>query len=83
MGGTNAPKWVDFLGLEGDEKDKLHNTTTYGIVFISRENCWFAVSFGMGHVKLDPSKFEPNFGLRIVLYDCSRSDQKYGYSHSK
>lgn len=67
MGGTNAPKWANFLDLDGDEKDELRNKTTYGIVFIWTRDRWFAVSFGMGHVKLDSSKFEQNFGLRIVL----------------
>ena len=67
MGGLGAPKWADFLGLEDEEKDELRNRTTYGIVFIPTRDRWFAVSFGMGHVKLDPSKFEQNFGLRIVL----------------
>lgn len=65
MGGSNAPKWAIFLDLT--EKDGLRNSTTYGIVFIRTKNRWFAVSFGMGHVKLDPDKFEQNFGLRIVL----------------
>ena len=67
MGGINAPKWTTFLDLTEKEKDGLHNSTTYGIVFIQTKNRWFAVSFGMGHVKLDPDKFEQNFGLRIVL----------------
>ena len=67
MGGASAPKWAHFLDLEDDEKGELRNRTTYGIVFIPTRNRWFAVSFGMGHVKLDPSKFEQNFGLRIVL----------------
>ncbi len=67
MGGSNAPKWASFLNLTENEKNELRNSTTYGIVFIQSRNRWFAVSFGMGHVKLNPDKFEQNFGLRIVL----------------
>ena len=67
MGESHAPKWANFLDLTENEKDALRNSTTYGIVFIPTKNRWFAVSFGMGHVKLDPNKFEQNFGLRIVL----------------
>ena len=67
MGGTGPPKWADFLDLDDEEKGELRNRTTYGIVFIPIRNRWFAVSFGMGHVKLDPIKFEQNFGLRIAL----------------
>ncbi|MCY3615395.1 MAG: TIGR04141 family sporadically distributed protein [Bacteroidetes bacterium] len=67
MGGHSAPKWANFLDLGDEEKDELRNRTTYGIVFVPTSNRWFAVSFGMGHVKLDSSKFEQNFGLRTVL----------------
>ena len=67
MGGHSAPKWADFLDLGDNEKNELRNRTTYGIVFVPTSNRWFAVSFGMGHVKLDPSKYEQNFGLRTVL----------------
>ena len=67
MQGNDAPKWADFLCLENDEKKQLRNSTTYAIVFIPVDDRWFAVSFGLGHVKLDPNKFEQNFGLRTVL----------------
>ena len=67
MGGHSAPKWADFLDLGDEEKDELRNRTTYGIVFVPTSNRWFAVSLGMGHVKLDSSKFVQNFGLRTVL----------------
>jgi len=66
MGG-NAPKWSSFLELSGEEKAKLKNNTAYGLVFVEAEGRWFAVSFGMGHVKLEPSCFQPDFGLRVVL----------------
>ena len=66
MGGT-APKWSKFLELSNAQKEKVYNNTAFGLVFIPAADRWFAVSFGMGHVKLDPMKFEQNFGLRIVL----------------
>jgi uncharacterized protein (TIGR04141 family) len=66
MGGK-PPKWARFLELTVDEKNKLHNQSALGLVFLCASERWFAVSFGMGHVKLDPSKFEQDFGLRVVL----------------
>ena len=66
MGGS-APKWAKFLELSDAQKKKLYNNTAFGLVFIPAEGRWFAVSFGMGHVKLDPTKFEQDFGLRVVL----------------
>lgn len=66
MGG-NTPKWARFLNLENEVQTDLYNRIAYGLVFISVKQRWFLVSFGMGHVKLDLTKFEQNFGLRIVL----------------
>ncbi len=65
--GGGAPKWAGFLELSGEEKSKLINLTAIGVVFLGASDRWFAVSFGLGHVKLDPAFFEQDFGLRIVL----------------
>lgn len=65
--GGGAPKWARFLELSEDEKNKVFNHTAFGLVFVQASGCWFAVSFGMGHVKLDPAAFEQDFGLRVVL----------------
>jgi uncharacterized protein (TIGR04141 family) len=66
MGG-GPPKWSKFLDLTEEEKATLRNSTAYGVLFVAAGGRWFAVSFGMGHVKLDPAKFEQDFGLRVVL----------------
>lgn len=65
--GGGAPKWARFLELSEEEKKKVFNHTAFGLVFIQATGRWFAVSFGMGHVKLDPAAFEQDFGLRVVL----------------
>lgn len=65
--GGQAPKWARFLELSKGEMKKVFNNTAYGLVFLKASNRWFAVTFGMGHVKLDPVKFEQDFGLRVVL----------------
>jgi uncharacterized protein (TIGR04141 family) len=66
MGG-GPPKWSKFLDLTEEENARLRNSTAYGVVFAAAAGRWFAVSFGLGHVKLDPAKFEQDFGLRVVL----------------
>ena len=75
MGG-NPPKWSSFLGLSAEEKKKVWNNTAFGLVFLQTSGRWFAVSFGMGHVKLDPSKFEQDFGLRVVLNSVDEEQLK-------
>ncbi len=65
--GGGAPKWARFLELSEAEKKKVFNHTAFGLVFVQASGRWFAVSFGMGHVKLDPAAFEQDFGLRVVL----------------
>jgi uncharacterized protein (TIGR04141 family) len=66
MGG-GAPKWARFLELSEEDERHLINVTAFGLVFVSASDRWFAVSFGLGHVKLDPASCEQDFGLRIVL----------------
>lgn len=65
--GGGAPKWARFLELSEDEKKRVFNHTAFGLVFVQASERWFAISFGMGHVKLDPAAFEQDFGLRVVL----------------
>lgn len=66
MGG-GSPKWSKFLALTDEQKKRVTNLTAYGLVFLQASGRWFAVSFGMGHVKLDPASFEQDFGLKVVL----------------
>lgn len=66
MGG-GAPKWTKFLALDAEQTKRVFNRTAFGLVFLQAAGRWFAVTFGMGHVKLDPAKFEQDFGLKVVL----------------
>lgn len=65
--GGNSPKWTNFLELTEDKKKKLFNRNAYGLVFLKNNDRWFAISFGLGHVKLNYDAFEQDFGLRVVL----------------
>lgn len=63
----DAPKWSSFLGLSDPEKENLSNASALGLLFVPAAGRWFAISFGLGHVKLNPDAFEQDFGLRVVL----------------
>lgn len=65
--GGQPPAWTKFLELPTAEAAKLRQNSTYGLVFVPRDGRWFAVSFGLGHVKLSPDACEQDFGLKVVL----------------
>lgn len=65
--GGDVPKWANFLELPPQDRARLKNSSALGLVFLPSDGRWFAVSFGLGHVKLDPAKFEQDFGLKVVL----------------
>lgn len=65
--GGGSPKWAGFLELSKTELEKVYNNSALGLVFVSAENRWFCISFGLGHVKLNPDALEQDFGLRVVL----------------
>jgi len=66
MGG-NPAKWAKLLQLAETEKASVINHTAFGLLFLKASGRWFALCFGMGHVKLDPAKIEQDFGLKVVL----------------
>ena len=66
MGG-NPAKWAKLLQLTETEKAAVINQTAFGLLFLKASSRWFALCFGMGHVKLDPAKIEQDFGLKVVL----------------
>lgn len=65
--GGYTPQWANFLELSAEHKAELINNSAAGVVFIQVQERWFALSFGLGHVKLDSSRFEQDFGLRVVM----------------
>lgn len=65
--GGKSPRWTKFLDLSATEKSLLENNTAAAVVFLKASNRWFAVSFGLGHAKIDPDKIEQDFGLLVTL----------------
>lgn len=65
--GGKSPRWTKFLELSAPEKALLENITAAAVIFLEVENRWFAISFGLGHVKIDPDKIEQDFGLLVTL----------------
>lgn len=59
------PKWVEFLRAYFDVEQIVNSLATF--VLLARvEGRVFALTFGQGFHTIDRSKFEPNFGLRVV-----------------
>ena len=65
--GGYAPKWLGFLDLRSEEAATLRNQTSLGVVFLRAAERWFAVTFGIGHSRLNLDAFVLDFGLRVVL----------------
>jgi len=65
--GGLSPKWAGFLELTKAEASSVINLSAFGVLFVSAAKRWFAISFGLGHVKLEPAAFEQDFGLRVVM----------------
>ena len=64
---SGAPKWVEFLELSTEQSDGLRNVSAYALILLKVEGRWFAISFGSGFQKLEPSSVEHDFGLRVVI----------------
>ena len=65
--GSDAPKWAHFLELSDAQTLQLKSSLPCCVLFVPADGRWFAVTFGLAHVKLDSTKFEERFGLRVVL----------------
>src|SRR6266478_549913 len=57
VSGGGTPKWADFLELTAKQKSNLKNLGSYGLIFVKVVDRWFAIAFGGGFQKLDPSSF--------------------------
>lgn len=64
---NDVPKWTKVLDLTEEQKKSVFNVSAFGLVFLQAAGRWFAITFGIGFVKLDPDAFEQDFGLRVVL----------------
>ncbi|MXW43987.1 MAG: hypothetical protein F4X32_03935 [Candidatus Dadabacteria bacterium] len=55
------PDWAECLDID------VSTSTAGAVLFIKRENLWFAVCFGYGHNFLDKNEVVGDFGLRTAL----------------
>lgn len=65
--GGGPPGWAKFLELDESALTDVMQRSAFGLAFVEVEGRWFALSFGLGHVKLQDDAFEQDFGLRVVL----------------
>ena len=58
---SRLPDWAECLGI------KVKISTASAVLFIKREDIWFAACFGYGYNFLDKNKVVVDFGLRTAL----------------
>lgn len=75
----NQPPWVSYLMdfIDGQFDTKMYNASTSSALIIRLKSRIIALVFGHGRSLLNPSSFERDFGLKVVLNrmdpDCIRS----------
>ena len=62
-----TPKWVRHLEPTFSIEEKLISLSPCALIVFSVERRIFALSFSYGHVYLDDSKTEADFGLRVAI----------------
>lgn len=67
---TKRPWWLDFISSHVDDAEALSglfNSSTSAVLFITASERLFAVTFGHGRNLLEPTAYERDFGLKVVL----------------
>jgi uncharacterized protein (TIGR04141 family) len=75
--GTVAPGtagWCSMLsGLTGLTVEE-ENRTSFGLLLVRTDRHIYALSYGMGHLMLDPSRIDPGFGIEFAVR-CLEKDR--------
>jgi uncharacterized protein (TIGR04141 family) len=62
-----TPKWVRYIEPTFEIKEKLISLSPCALIVFKIEGRIFALSFSYGHVYLDDTKTEADFGLRVAI----------------
>jgi len=60
----NSPRWAKYLESHFNLEDLEITNYSFAHLLKASERV-FAITFGYGHTMLDPSRMEPNFGLKV------------------
>jgi uncharacterized protein (TIGR04141 family) len=61
------PKWVKHLQEIFDIRDRLVSQSPSAVLLFKYQNRIFAISFSFGHVYIDDTKTEADFGLKVAI----------------
>jgi uncharacterized protein (TIGR04141 family) len=65
---SRSPGWVTFLKPTfASALDSLLNSSTAAVLCFQAGGRWFAVAFGHGRSLIEPTAYEPDFGLKVAL----------------
>ncbi len=73
-GHSSVPKWVGLLREAFDFPDDLYAQSPSAVLAFRKSGSVYAISFSYGHVYLNDSKTEAEFGLRVAIN--SMGDQR-------
>ncbi|MFJ2031682.1 DUF6119 family protein [Streptosporangium sp. NPDC087985] len=67
IGGGRPPEWVEAVHRLTAARPSVENRTAAGALLVPAEGKVFAITYGMGHLLLDPSHVTPGFGFGFAL----------------
>jgi uncharacterized protein (TIGR04141 family) len=67
VGGLHPPSWVTFFGGAAGDLSGVQGQSAGAVLLIEANRRLFAVTFGFGHLLLQPGVAEERFGLKVTL----------------
>jgi uncharacterized protein (TIGR04141 family) len=70
VSGTVAPgaaDWCDPLSILTGEPVSEENRTAFGLLLVRTEIAVYGLSYGMGHLMINPARIDPGFGIEFAV----------------
>jgi len=71
-----APKWFNFFSDVVENLPSVVSSSASAVLFVSKSDRLFAVTFGYGRSLLVPGSWEEDFGLKVTLNSVDRTKIK-------
>ena len=72
----HAPKWYNFFSDVVQNLPSIVSSSASAVLFVSKDDRLFAVTFGYGRSLLVPGSWEEDFGLKVTLNSVDRTKIK-------
>ncbi|MGW1097584.1 DUF6119 family protein [Streptomyces sp. NPDC002455] len=80
--GADEPRWMPHVASLTGKKPPLKNTTSAVALIIPHGGYVYALTWGMGHLALEPSQLDSGFGLRFAIRKASADQVRSLTSHT-